>query len=76
MRAICRWQAETGKTLTWPDHADLCVWLLGKLDEQRQQMQRIVGHYDTRSELYTNDADVAAGLAGIARLAVNQVGIK
>ncbi len=34
MRAIKRWQTETGKVLTWPDHADLVVWLLGKLEKQ------------------------------------------
>ncbi len=28
MRAIKRWQAATGEELTWPDHADLVVWLL------------------------------------------------
>lgn len=29
MRAIKRWQAaHPGKELTWPDHADLVVWLL------------------------------------------------
>ena len=28
LRAIKRWQAATGKELTWPDHTDLCVWLL------------------------------------------------
>ena len=29
MRAIKRWQeAHPGKELIWPDHADLCVWLL------------------------------------------------
>lgn len=27
-RAIKRWQDATGKKLTWPDHADLVVWLL------------------------------------------------
>lgn len=34
MRAIKRWQAATGRTLTWPDHADLCVWLLGELEKK------------------------------------------
>lgn len=33
-RAIKRWQAATGKTLIWPDHADLCVWLLEQLDQR------------------------------------------
>ena len=32
MRAIKRWQAATGQELTWPDHADLVVWLLERLD--------------------------------------------
>lgn len=31
-RAIKRWQAATGNLLVWPDHADLCVWLLKRLD--------------------------------------------
>jgi hypothetical protein len=32
MRAIKRWQDATGQTLTWPDHADLVVWLLEQLE--------------------------------------------
>jgi hypothetical protein len=32
MRAIRRWQAATGRQLTWPDHADLVVWLLEQLE--------------------------------------------
>ncbi|AUN31996.1 hypothetical protein [Niveispirillum cyanobacteriorum] len=32
MRAIARWQAATGRVMTWPDHADLCVWLMEQLD--------------------------------------------
>lgn len=36
MRAIKMWQeAGEGRELTWPDHADLCVWLLGQLDEKK-----------------------------------------
>jgi DNA-binding transcriptional regulator YdaS (Cro superfamily) len=31
MRAIKAWQEKTGEELVWPDHADLCVWLLAKL---------------------------------------------
>lgn len=32
MRAIKRWQeANPGNGLTWPDHADLVVWLLDQL---------------------------------------------
>ena len=33
MRAIKRWQALSGKTLNWPEHADLCVWLLERLED-------------------------------------------
>jgi hypothetical protein len=33
MRAIKRWQAaHPGKELIWPDHTDLCVWLLAQID--------------------------------------------
>ena len=31
MRAIRRWQADTGRDFTWPDHTDLLVWLLVQL---------------------------------------------
>lgn len=34
IRAIKRWQESTGETLVWPDHADLCVWLLGELKKK------------------------------------------
>ncbi len=34
MRAIKRWQAAgPDRDLTWPDHADLVVWLLERLEE-------------------------------------------
>lgn len=32
MRAIKRWHAAGNPELTWPDHADLVVWLLGRLE--------------------------------------------
>lgn len=36
MRAIRRWQeAGPGRDLTWPDHADLVVWLLERDDDLR-----------------------------------------
>ena len=35
MRAIKAWQDSTGRKLVWPDHADLCVWLLSELAEAR-----------------------------------------
>lgn len=36
MRAILLWQQETNRTQTWPDHADLVVWLLGQLESAKQ----------------------------------------
>jgi hypothetical protein len=38
MRAIERWQSENPekRALTLPDHTDLCVWLLEKLDAALQ----------------------------------------
>jgi hypothetical protein len=45
MKAIARWQESTGRELVWPDHADLCVWLMQEIkrvgaerDELRQQL--------------------------------------
>lgn len=36
-RAIKRWQAaHPGKELTWPDHADLMVWLLDECERMRE----------------------------------------
>lgn len=40
MRAIKRWRAaHPGRELTWPDHADLCVWLLDQWDGLRLAME-------------------------------------
>jgi hypothetical protein len=36
----------------------------------KQQVQRIVDHYDMRADLYTNDADLAGGMADMARAAL------
>ena len=33
MRAIKMWQQATGRTEVWPDHADLVVWLLGRIHD-------------------------------------------
>jgi hypothetical protein len=40
-RAIKKWQEATGKATEWPDHADLCVWLLEQLDAEK----RITEHW-------------------------------
>jgi hypothetical protein len=33
MRAIKIWQEKTGRTMVWPDHTDLLVWLMEQLDD-------------------------------------------
>ena len=38
MRAIKLWQKATGRTEVWPDHADLCVWLMEKLDRVKSSI--------------------------------------
>ena len=36
MRAIKAWQAaHPGNDLVWPDHADLCVWLMEQLTDEK-----------------------------------------
>jgi head-tail adaptor len=35
MRAIKRWQQAHGQPDMWPDHADLCVWLMEQLEQAR-----------------------------------------
>jgi hypothetical protein len=35
MRAIALWREKTGKELSWPDHADLVVWLLEQLEQKQ-----------------------------------------
>lgn len=37
MRAIKRWHDAGGDELTWPDHADLVVWLLERLEKKDGQ---------------------------------------
>src|SRR6266550_5677645 len=42
-RAIKHWQeAHPGHDDEWPDHADLCVWLMEQLD-------KLEAHHETRS---------------------------
>lgn len=36
MRAIAKWREQTGKELVMPDHADLCIWLLERLEQASQ----------------------------------------
>lgn len=42
IRAIKKWQIKTGKKLRWPDHADLCVYLMDELDKKRFWFEKII----------------------------------
>lgn len=50
MRAIKQWQAKTGRVLTWPDSADLTVWLLEQLDEQTERADNLQAAWDKEDE--------------------------
>lgn len=38
MRAIKRWHEGGGDELTWPDHADLCIWLMERVDSMEKAL--------------------------------------
>lgn len=57
MRAIKRWQDATGERLTWPDHADLVVWLLEQLDAA-QGMEARQGGDDLSAPSRSDDSPV------------------
>ena len=68
MRAIKRWQEATGKTQVWPDHADLCVWLMesterlqAELNESQVEIERNHNYWKTANdERVRLQAEVAA----------------
>ena len=42
MRAIKMWQeSNPGNDLTWPDHADLCVWLMEKVKQAADRIEEL-----------------------------------
>lgn len=42
-RAIKRWQeAHPGNDLVWPDHADMCVWMLGEIERLRDALESLL----------------------------------
>lgn len=57
MRAIAKWQEATGRKLTWPDHADLCVWLLEQLDERNETTHRTIASLNDALAAMTADRD-------------------
>lgn len=40
-RAIKRWQGEPSKELFWPDHTDLCVWLIGEVERLQAEVHAL-----------------------------------
>lgn len=74
MRAIKRWQWATGRTTVWPDHADLCVWLMNQWDAaevrraQEQERNESVAIVDGE-EFAKLDAHLTAATALISEAA-------
>lgn len=66
MRAIKRWQKATGRKLDWPDHADLCVWLMDTLTTQSALIETLTR--ERREALRERQiyADQAGELAQVA----------
>ena len=60
MRAIDRWRrANPGKELTLPDHADLVVWLLDKMDAAREALKPFAEFAPKVNEFIDRAASVA-----------------
>jgi hypothetical protein len=64
MRAIARWSAATGKNLTLPDHADLCVWLLNRLMDAAEIM-RPFANFSPKAEGFVENAAATPGASSI-----------
>ena len=59
MRAIERWQeAHPGNDLVWPDHADMVVWLLEKMDASTAALRPFVKHYEPWMERLADSDDM------------------
>ena len=68
MRAIDHWRREhPDDDLTWPDHADLCVWLMGELAALREL------HKVTCESAAANARELAALKARIAEAPVYEI---
>lgn len=60
MRAIKRWQeAHPGNDLVWPDHADLCVWLMEQLDARSAAVNSCVEPEPCVSHIALEKAEAA-----------------
>lgn len=41
MRGIKMWQEKTGRDMVWPDHGDLCEWLLDEIDKRDEEIVQL-----------------------------------
>lgn len=64
MRAIKRWQEATGRTMVWPDHADLCVWLLEQLDAERERCAKVAETLFTGGDKAVVGDEIAEAIRG------------
>lgn len=61
MRAIKAWQtAHPGKERMWPDHADLCVWLMDEIERMRESEGELLSLASDAGIYDGEDADSAA----------------
>ena len=67
-RAIKRWQAANpGNDLTWPDHVDLVLWLMGQIDLIERQQRVDSALAKQLSESMARNAALTAELAALKR---------
>lgn len=75
MRAIKLWQAaHPGNENVWPDHADLCVWLMEQYDEKIEAHQEALQRISQWADAYPVDVFPEPDLAKAAKL-LNDGGI-
>jgi hypothetical protein len=73
MRAIKAWQKATGRgELVWPDHADLCVWLLNRLTDAVSLLENYGDHHEWCDRSGSDPCGFTQALARAALLTENQ----
>lgn len=66
MRAINRWRKEKprARALLWPDHADLCVWLLNQLEASHAMIETLAYSIINPDALRVKDIEKAEKMIG------------
>lgn len=71
MRAIKLWQeANPGNDLMWPDHADLCVWLMEELERYKKFVETPLDRYDIGKILHDAVEGLEQDREWVAKLAL------